>query len=71
MMRDPCRSNVYLRVQLSPTGPGLVHILDMHMSDNAMDTRDVIAAQQYLDGMASGQKQQQLKNAQQQSAPTL
>jgi len=71
MMRDPCRSNVYLRVQLSPTGPALVHILDMYMSENALDTRDMIAAQQYLDGVAAGQKQQQLKKAQQQGAPTL
>jgi hypothetical protein len=73
MMRDPCRSNVHVRAHLSPTGPGnsLVHIIDIQMTENALDTRDVIAAQQYLDGVASGQKQQQLKNAQQQSAPKL
>jgi len=73
IMRHPCRSNVYVRVQLSPTGPGnsLVHIIDIQMSENALDTRDVIAAQRYLDGVATGQKQQELKNAQQQAAPKL
>jgi len=40
-----------------------VHIIDIHMSENALDTRYVIAGQQYLDGVAAGQKQQQLKNA--------
>jgi len=73
IMRHPCRSNVYVRVQLSPTGPGnsLVHIIDIQMSENALDTRDVIAAQQYLVGVAPGQKQRELKNAQQQAAPKL
>ena len=73
MIRNPCRSNVYVRVQLSPTGPGnsLVHIIDIQMSENALDTRDVIAAQQYLDGVANGQKQQELKHAQQQGVPKL
>jgi hypothetical protein len=73
IMRHPCRSNVYVHVQLSPTGPGnsLVHIIDIQMSENALDTRDVIAAQQYLDGVATGQKQQELKHAQQQGAPKL
>jgi hypothetical protein len=73
IMRHPCRSNVYVRVQLGPTGPGnsLVHIIDIQMSENALDTRDVIAAQQYLDGVAAGQKQQELKHAQQQAAPKL
>jgi hypothetical protein len=73
IMRDPCRSNVNVRARLSPTGPGnsLVHIVDIQMSENALDTRDVIAAQQYLDGVAAGQKQQDLKNAQKQDAPKL
>lgn len=71
IMRHPCRSNVYVRAQLSPTGPGLVHIIDIQMSENAFDTRAVIAAQQYLDGLAAGQKQKDLKNAQQQHAPKL
>jgi hypothetical protein len=73
IMRDPCRSNVHVRAQVSPTGPGnsLVHIVDIQMSENALDTRDVIAAQQYLDGAAARQKQQELKNAQQQAAPKL
>ena len=73
IMRDPCRSNVHVRAQLSPTGPGnsLVHIVDVQMSENALDTRDVIAAQQYLDDVAARQKQQELKNAQQQAAPKL
>ncbi len=73
IMRDPCRSNVHVRAQVSPTGPGnsLVHIVDIQMSENALDTRDVIAAQQYLDGAAAAKKQQELKNAQKQAAPTL
>jgi len=69
IMRNACRSNVYVRAQLSPTGPGLLHILDIQMSENAFDTRAVIDAQQYLDGLAAGQKQKDLKNAQQQAAP--
>jgi len=73
MMRDPCRSHVHVSAQVSPSSPTLplVHIIDIHMSENALDTRDVIAAQQYLDGVAAGQKQQQLKKAQQQAAPKL
>jgi hypothetical protein len=73
MMRDPCRSNVHVRVQVSPSSPTLplVHILDLQMSDNALDTRDIIAAQQYLDGVAVAKKQLELKKAQQQAAPKL
>jgi len=73
MKANACRSHVYLRVELSLVGPGnsLVRIMAFHMSDNDLDTRDVIAGQQYLDGLAAARKQQQLKSAQQQSAPTL
>jgi len=48
-----------------------VHILDIHMSENALDTRDIIAAQKYLDDVAAAKKQQDLKKAQQQAAPSL
>jgi hypothetical protein len=73
LMRDPCRSHVYVRVQVSPVSPTLplVHIIDIQMSDNALDTRDVIAAQQYLDLAAAAKKQSDLKKAQQQAAPKL
>jgi hypothetical protein len=73
MMRDPCRAHVYVSARISPSSPTLplVHILDIHMSENALDTRDMIAAQQYLDGAAAGKKQQELKKAQQQAAPKL
>jgi hypothetical protein len=68
-----CRSHVYIRAELSAVGPGgaLVRIISIHMSENDLDTRDVIAAQQYLDGIAAAKKQQEMKNAQQQSAPKL
>jgi hypothetical protein len=73
LMRDPCRSHVHVSAQVSPSSPTLplVHILDIHMSENALDTRDIIAAQKYLDGVATAKKQQDLKKAQQQAAPSL
>lgn len=73
IMRDPCRSNVYVRADLGATGPGfsLMHLVNIYVSENDLDTRDVIAAQQYLDGVSAAEKQRELKNAQQQAAPTL
>ncbi len=73
LMVDPCRSHVYVRAELTLTGPGLslVKGVAVYMSENDLDTRDVIAAQQYLDSVAAAKKQQELKNAQQQAAPKL
>jgi hypothetical protein len=45
--------------------------MQVTISENSEDTRDVIAGQQYLDNVANGQSQQQMKNAQQQAAPKL
>jgi hypothetical protein len=73
IMRDPCRSNVYVRADLGSTGPGfsMMHLVNIYVSENDLDTRDVIAAQQYLDGVAAAEKERELKNAQQQAAPKL
>jgi hypothetical protein len=43
----------------------------MYVSENDLDTRDAIAAQQYLDGITAAQKQQQIKHDQQVAAPKL
>jgi hypothetical protein len=71
---QPCRSHVYIRVELLTypiQGVSVVTQLHMYVSENDLDTRDAIASQQYLDGIAASQKQQQLKHDQQVAAPKL
>jgi hypothetical protein len=71
---QPCRSHVYIRVELLTypiNGVSVVSQLHMYVSENDLDTRDAIASQQYLDGISATQKQQQIKNAQGQAAPKL
>ena len=68
MMRNPCRVGVYVLAEIGGAGQ-TVQYLDIKISDNSEVTRDAIAEQQYLDMVAAGQQQDQLKKAQQQAAP--
>jgi hypothetical protein len=68
LMRNPCRVGVYVLASLNVAGQ-VVNSFSVKISENSEATRDVIAQQQYLDGVASGQQQQQLKKAQQQTVP--
>jgi len=68
LMRNPCRVGVYVLVSMNISAQ-VVNSLDVKISDNSEATRDVIAQQQYLDAVASGQQQQQLNKAQQQAPP--
>lgn len=70
LMINPCRRNVYVSAQLAISNT-LLSGMEIKMSENAEDTRDVIAGQQYLDSVAAAQKQQQLNNAKKQAAPSL
>ncbi len=70
LMRDQCRVGVYVLANVIVNGP-IVTILQVKMSENSEDTRAVIASQQYIDRLAAGQQQQQIKNAQQQAVPKL
>ena len=68
LMRNPCRVGVYVLADLN-VGNQTVYSLSVKVSENSEATRDVIAEQQYLDGVASGQQKQQLKKAQEQPVP--
>jgi len=59
---------VYVLAEIGGAGQ-TVQYLDIKISDNSEVTRDAIAEQQYLDMVAAGQQQDQLKKAQQQAAP--
>jgi len=50
-------------------GNQTVNSFTVKISENSEATRDVIAEQQYLDGVAFGQQKQQLKKAQEQPVP--
>lgn len=74
LMAQPCRSHVYIRAEMETypvQGVSVVSQLHIYMSENDLDTRDAIASQQYLDGIAAAQKQQQIKHDQQIGAPKL
>jgi hypothetical protein len=43
----------------------------MKISENSADSRAVRASQKHVDGIAAGQNQQKMKNAQKQTAPPL
>jgi hypothetical protein len=60
LMVDPCRYYVNVYANLGLYGPGntLVSIVDIKISENAEDTRDAIAGQEYLDSIAAAQEQQ-------------
>jgi hypothetical protein len=74
LMVQPCRSHVYIRAEMLTypvQGVSVVSQLHMFVSENDLDTRDAIASQQYLDGIAAAQKQQQIKHDQGIAAPKL
>jgi len=74
LIRDLCNHNVYVQVQLMLTsiqGTPVVHAINMSLSENSLGVRDAVVNQQYFDAQAAAKQQQQLKNAQQQKAPTL
>jgi hypothetical protein len=68
LMRNPCRVGVYVLADMSVAGQ-VVNSFTVKISENSEATRDVIAEQQYLDSVAAGQQQQQLKKAQEQPVP--
>jgi hypothetical protein len=43
----------------------------MYLGEKPLMVRDYLAGQQYLQGIIDAKSQQQMKNAQQQKAPTL
>jgi hypothetical protein len=71
---DLCNRDVYVTAQLlssSIQGTPVVSQVIMYLGEKPLMVRDSLAGQQYLQGIADAKQQQQMKNAQQQRAPTL
>ena len=70
MMVNPCRVGVVVYAQLMGSGQ-IVTVMDLKLSENSEDTRDYIAATQYLAAQSAALKQKQMKSAQQVAAPPM
>ena len=72
---NPCNKNVFIKAMFDlPNNPQPTTTIDqiqLNMSENPLMLRNAVAGQQYLDGLQAGKQQQQLKQAQQQKAPSL
>jgi hypothetical protein len=70
-----CNKNVFIKAQLDlPNNPQPTTTIDqisISLSENPLMLRNAVAGQQYLDGLQAEKQQQQLKQAQQQKAPSL
>jgi hypothetical protein len=74
MTADLCNRDVYVTAQLmlgSIQGTPVVSQIVMYLGEKPLMVRNSLAGQQYLQGVADAKNQQQMKNAQQQKAPTL
>ncbi len=74
MNADLCNQDVYVTAQLlvgDLQGTPVVTQIYMYLGEKPLMARDSAASQQYLAGVADAKTQQQMKNAQQQKAPTL
>ena len=70
LMVNPCRVGVVVYAQITVSGQIAVN-MDVTVSENSEDTRDYIAATQYLAAQSAALKQKQMKNAQQVAAPPM
>jgi hypothetical protein len=74
MTADLCNHHVYVTAQLmlgNIQGTSVVAQISMYLGEKPLMVRDYLAGQQYLQGVIDAKSQQQMKNAQQQKAPTL
>jgi hypothetical protein len=74
MTSDLCNRHVYVTAQLmvsSVQGTPVVAQIIMYLGEKPLMVRNSLAGQQFLQGVADAKSQQQMKNAQQQKAPTL
>lgn len=69
-MVNPCRVGVVVYAQFYISGQ-IATQLDVSMSENSEDTRDAIAATQYIAAQSAALKQKQMKDTQGVAAPTL
>ena len=69
-----CDQHVYVTAQLQSgtiQGTSVVNQIYVFLGEKPLMIRDSVASQQYLAGVLNAKAQQQMKNAQQQKAPTL
>lgn len=74
MNADLCDRDVYVTAQLllgSIQGTPVVNEIYMYLGEKPLMVRDFAAGQEYLAGVVDAKRQQQMKNAQQQKAPSL
>jgi hypothetical protein len=74
MTADLCNHHVYVTAQLmlgNIQGTSVVTQIFMYLGEKPLMVRDYLAGQQYLQGIIDAKSQQQMKNAQQQKAPSL
>jgi hypothetical protein len=71
-LKNPLHSNVCVSADFGGGGPNaFVSVLNVAITENALDGRTYVATQAFLDNIANQQQQQQIKKAQDTAAPKL
>ena len=75
LLRDLCHRGVFVSARVLPApaiqGVPVVSQIYINLGEKSLEFRDGVIAQQYWEARAANQKQQEMKKAQQQTAPKL
>jgi hypothetical protein len=74
LLRNLCNRNVFVTAQIlesSIQGAPVVNQMHIFLGEKPLALRNTVAGRQYLEGQATAKQQQQLKNAEQNKAPSL
>jgi hypothetical protein len=74
LVKNLCNRNVFVTAQIlasSIQGTPVVNQMYIYLGEKPLALRNSVAGRQYLEGQATAKQQQQLKNAEQNKAPSL